>query len=139
MRIMWVFGWPFYADRAAKQAREWGFVPPDASDVDASQHMLTRIYCLKNSRPARFIPVDMDGEWRPIIALCSDENAKRKEDATIPREIPPFITCLKIQKCLGIPDGQAPQWYWTDDDDDDEPDDYFREYLHITVCLVSND
>lgn len=31
---------------------------------------------------------DMDGKWRPIIALYRDEKAKRGEDAKVPRKIP---------------------------------------------------
>ena len=134
--MVWVFGWPFYTDRTAKQAREWGLAPPDSADDEASQRMLTMIYCLEDSHPSEYIDVDMNGEWHPIIALCRDEDAKSKEDAKISRKVPPFVTCLKIQKCLGIPPSEAPQWYWSDDDDDEYPEDVTRELSLICVSGI---
>lgn len=116
---MCVSGWPSIIERATKQAREWGFAPQDASDNDAGVHMLSRILRLKDSHPAEYVAVKMNDKWRPIIALCRDEKAERKEDAKIPSNIPPYRTCVQIQRCLGVPVGEAPQWYWTDGEDMD--------------------
>lgn len=120
---MWVFGWAFDEQRAAKLAREWGFTSPESNDDNASQRILTRIYCLRNRYPAECVGVEIDGEYHSFIALCRDVKAKRKEDVKIPRkEIPPVKTCLQIQKLLGVPDDEAPQWYWCDDPEYDSSD-----------------
>lgn len=118
---MWVLGWPFIPERVAKQAREWGFASQELSDDDASVIILGMIFGLEHSEHVvQYVEVDMDGEWRPIIALCRDEKADKKEDAEISRDkIPPFRTCVKIQRCLGVPVGEAPEWYWTDGEDID--------------------
>ena len=137
---MWVFGWPFYADRTAKLAKECGIVPPETSDKDASQAMINFIYCLKNRHPAEYISAEIDGEWRPMIALCRDEDARRREDAKIPpHDIPPLNTCRVIRQCLGIPASQAPEWYWTYEGDYDPPEDDLRECGHAPAIISKTD
>ena len=124
---MWVFGWPFDEERVAKLAREWKITPPDATDEQAQQDLITRIYCLRHRYPAEYVFAERDNDYLPIIALCSDKKAHRKEDAKVPRDaIPPYKTCVRIRRLLGIRAGVAPQWYWTDDMDDDPRDGSIR-------------
>ena len=88
-----------------------------------SQCMLSRIYTLRNRHPAQCVAIETNGKCHPFVALCRDVKAKRKEDAKIQRkDIPPVKTCLCIQKLLGVPDGEAPQWHWSDNPEYDSSD-----------------